>query len=333
MGRDQSIGLDIGTYSIKVTSLETGSNGKTLTSYNVKTLPIDIKSTQKEKMIRETLEEIALKPEAVNLSVSGPDVIVRFIDLPNMTKDQLVNALVFEAEKYIPFNVNEVILDSIILGAAGDPSQMRVLLAAVKKDHVENLAKMMDNMGMRINCIDIDPFAMFNAYLNSVKVEEEESSAFLLIGHSTTDILISIGSIPCFMRQIQIAGRDITVAISKALSVPEEKAEKIKKEQDKESADRISQAMSGVLDDLIRELQLSFGYFENRFNRSIKTVFSSGGQVYQDGVLDYLSKKLGIEIRTWDPLKGITLDGSISGKDIESVSGMLAVSIGLSLRG
>ena len=329
----KTVGLDIGTYSIKATVLDIISGEKTLKEYTILTLPAEAKTAQKEKFINDVFQEMEIKPDTVNLSISGPEVIVRFIDLPTMSKEQLENALVFEAEKYIPFDVNEVILDSIILGEGAESGQMKVLLAAAKKELVEELVKITEEMGISINCIDIDPFAMFNSYMSTLESPPEDSSAFLILGNSTTDILISSGAQPCFMRQIQIAGKDITEAISESCSVSFDKAEEIKKDPDGENKEKVLQATSSVLDDLVRELQLSFGYFENRYNKNIQHIMASGGMIYQEGVLPALSDKLGMEVKKWDPLKDIKLDDSISKQDIDTVSSLLAVSLGLSLRG
>jgi Tfp pilus assembly PilM family ATPase len=93
------VGLDIGSYSIKVVSLKQENENNILTGYNVKQIPPETKSSDLEKLVKETLEEVDLHPGDVNLSVSGPNVIVRFIDLPKMNKEQLGSALAFEAEK------------------------------------------------------------------------------------------------------------------------------------------------------------------------------------------------------------------------------------------
>ena len=328
--RDISVGLDIGTYSIKLVCLAFDKGGAELVKYALVKLPEGVKPSQKADIIQDILEKSGVTTRSLNVSISGPDVIVRFIDLPRMTKEQLNNALVFEAEKYIPFNVNEVVLDSIILGEGAETGQIKVLLAAAKREPVEELVKTVDDIGYDINCIDIDTFAMFNSYLNSYEAPDAESNAFVLFGHSTTDILIASGDKPSFMRQIQIAGSDITGAISKGLSISGREADELKKEH--REAEKAMISATQVLDDLVREMQLSFGYFENRYNRSIKSVFFSGGQVYQSGMLDVLAEKLGIELILWDPLKNISTGEGVDISEIEKISGMFSVSTGLALR-
>jgi len=331
---EETVGLDIGTYSIKVISLLKEAGENVLTAYNIKKISPDNKKIKAEEVIRETFDEIDIHPETVNLSISGPDVIVRFINLPKMNKDQLTSALSYEAEKYIPFNIDEVVLDSIILGDAPEAGQMRVLLAAAKRDHIEEKVKLLDKLGLSVNLIDADPFAIFNAFTEFNVPEKEEASAFLDLGHSYFDVLVSVGKDPCFMRQIQIGGKDFTKEVYGHLGLEPKEIELLKipnKEQTEE--EKMKTPATAVLDDLIKELQLSFGYFENRYNKSIANIYCSGGLSSQQKVVDYLGEKLGISMKKWNPAESIKLSENILREDLSTVSSQLAVSLGLALRG
>lgn len=330
---EAAIGLDIGSYSIKVTAVEKISGNNTLSAYNIKNTFLDAKNLTREQFVRETFDEIDLRPETVNLSISGPDVIVRFINLPKMSRDQLEGALTFEAEKYIPFNISEVILDFLILGDASEAGQMKVLLAAAKREPIREKAEMIERMGMTANLIDTDPFAMFNAFTESNSPIEDSGNVFLDLGHSQTNVLISIGVVPAFIRQIQIGGSDFTKALCDSMGITPEKAEELKMSSEEADIQKIMQATSSVFEDLIKEMQLSFGYFENRYNKSIGGVYSSGGMSCQSGVTGHLSEKLGIRVSNWDPLKNIEFSDNLSKQDIDLVAPQLAVSIGLALRG
>ncbi len=329
----ETVGLDIGSYSIKVTSILKEVTGKTLAAYNIKRIPSNGKTVKLEQYLDEALKEVDLHPERVNLSVSGANVIVRFINLPKMNRDQMENALTFEADKYIPFDVNEVVMDFLILGDAPEPGQMRVLLAAARRESVEAKVKLVEKLGLSVNIMDIDSFAMFNAFLEANPVIEESGKAMINLGYSQTNVLVSIGKIPCFMRQIQIGGKDITETIAKNAGITFDEAEEMKLRADEQDKEKITQAMATVMDDLIREIQLSFGYFDNRFGKGVSELYCCGGVIYQPGVLDYLSEKIGIQVKNWNAAKGMKVAENLSLQDIDVVGPQLAVSIGLALRG
>jgi type IV pilus assembly protein PilM len=327
----ESVGLDIGTYSIKVVSVKKEKEGNILTGYNIKKIPPDAKSSDTERLVQEAFEEIDLHPSEVNLAISGPNVIVRFVDLPRMNKDQLENALSYEAEKYIPFNINEVVMDSLILGDAEETGQMRVLIAAAKRDLVESRVSLLEKMGIDVGVMDIVSFAVFNAFLASTQAEDK-GNAFFDFGHSESNVLISIGSQPCFMRQIQIGGKDIAKAISKDIGVPIEKAEELKLNTDEVGRERVRQSSFTVLEEIMREMQLSFGYFENRYNTPVSNLYCSGGMFFLEGVMEYFETKSGLKVEKWNPAKGLTVSENLSFEVVDSVSPQLAVSIGLALR-
>jgi type IV pilus assembly protein PilM len=330
---EAAVGIDIGSHSLKIVAMSGASGKRTLTAYNIKNLSLLAEKHDIRSRISEALGEIDLAPSGVNLSISGPDVIVRFITLPKMTKEQLDGALVFEAEKYIPFNTSEVVLDCVILGDAQAEGNMRVLLAAAKRKPIEAMVAELDALGIAVNVMDINAFAVLNAFTSSGHTFSEKAVALLDIGHTHTDFLISIDNAPCFMRQIQLGGRDIDVIIARNLSVDMEKAQEYKMGIGEFDKEVVNQAALQILDDIVKEIQLSFGYFENTSAMTVDNIYCSGGMVYRPGVLEYLSGKLGIDVKKWDPFAGAKTADIISLEDLNSISSRLAVGVGLALRG
>ncbi|MBD3296896.1 MAG: hypothetical protein GF392_05960, partial [Candidatus Omnitrophica bacterium] len=318
----QSVGLDIGTHSVKIIAMDRTDSGSLLTAYNIKDIPSGSKAADLSDIISSAMNELDLKPEDVNLGFSGPGVIVRFIDLPRMTRDQLEGALSFEAEKYIPFNVNDVVMDFIILGDSLEKGKMRVLLAAAKKELIQERLDLMKSLNMDINVLDIDALAVFNAFLAANDQDVEQNSAFFHFGHFQGDVLVATGQTPAFIRQIQIGGKDIAAGIRKDEGSSEDPLPVILDrvpEKFDESVTGLSTTLS-ILDDIARELQLSFGYFENRYNTKIKQVYCSGGMSFKDNIMAYLSEKTGIEMKGWNPLENIELADHIAAEDVNKVA-------------
>ncbi|MFH1877572.1 MAG: type IV pilus assembly protein PilM [Candidatus Omnitrophota bacterium] len=331
---EEAIGLDIGTSSIKIAAIKAVGESNILTGYNIKKIPyvtnhqIDLKD-----YIAQTFEEIDMHPAEVNLGVSGAGVIVRSVDFPKMNREQLGNALNFEAEKYIPFNIDEVVMDFVIMGDNAEGTKMNVLLAAVKRDLVDSRVKLMERLGISINIMDVDSLASFNAFQMSNQ-ENNAENAFFHFGYSQTEVLISVGKWPAFIRQIQIGGKDIYAAVSKELDAPPDKAEAMMAEPGMgKEKERIIKASAPVLEDIIRETQLSLGYFENRYNKSVADIYCSGGMVSNEFFMNYLSEKTGLVLKKWDPVAGVKLADHILMEDLSRVGAQLTVGVGLALRG
>jgi len=328
----ETFGLDMGSHSIKVASVIKEADKPLLTACNIKKIPSgDEKSVKIGKLIGEAFSEVGASPVDVNLSISGSNVIVRFITLPKMNKAQLENAMIFEAERYIPFNVSEVILDFIILDDAAE-GQMNVLLAAAKRDFIQSQVDLFRKIGLNVNLIDVSAFALFNAFMLSNELPGDKGVAFLDLGHSQTNVLVVTGGMPRFMRVVQIGGGDITRAIIEETGLTNDKAEELKATGGGEFSEKVKQATVEVLDELVKEMQLSFGYFENKYSIPVSNIYCSGGMIYQAGVVEYLQEKLGIGIQKWSPIDGIAIAENIPRESIDPVAQQIAVSIGLAIR-
>ncbi|MBU1657081.1 MAG: pilus assembly protein PilM, partial [Candidatus Omnitrophica bacterium] len=164
-------------------------------------------------------------------------------------------------------------------------------------------------------------------------VPGDKGTAFLDLGHSETNVLVTTGNIPRFMRVIQIGGDDITRAIAEDMGIDRQAAEELRVSDGSENREKVDRSVFAVLDELAEEMRLSFGYFENKHNTTVSNVYCSGGMISQKGLVEYLQEKMGTGFNVWNPVSGVNVSESIPGETIDAVSAQLAVSIGLALRG
>lgn len=129
------VGLDVGSHAIKIVELSNASDRPVLAGIGLRNI---IGSSAKEisGSIKSLCEECKISQREINISVSGPAVIVRFISMPKMRDDELKSAVRYEAEKFIPFDINDCIIDYQILTKDTKDNKLALLLAAVKKEHV-----------------------------------------------------------------------------------------------------------------------------------------------------------------------------------------------------
>jgi Tfp pilus assembly PilM family ATPase len=164
ISRSQRIlGLDIGSSSVKGVELARTGDRYTITGYAER--EISSAGTLKDA-IAAVIREGRFKSKQVISSVSGRSVIVRYVNTPFMKQDELKNSMRFEADKYIPFDVNEVILDCVSLDGKPikDSGEMRVVLVAVKKEVVNEHVRVLQEVGLFPYIIDVDCFALGNAF-------------------------------------------------------------------------------------------------------------------------------------------------------------------------
>ena len=230
------IGLDIGCSSIKLVELKEEKNGFKLQNLVLSPLPPEaivdgalMDSVTIIDTIRDLITTSRIKTKDVVSSVSGHSVIVKKISLPFMTEAELEESIQWEAERYIPFDINDVNIDFQIFGSTPEnPEVMDVVLVAAKKDIINDYVSVIMESGLNPVIIDIDSFALENMLAINYDMDREEAIAIANVGASITNMNIIKNNISAFTRDIFKGGNQVTEEIQRQLHVDHEEAEKIK---------------------------------------------------------------------------------------------------------
>ncbi|MFH1023575.1 MAG: type IV pilus assembly protein PilM [Planctomycetota bacterium] len=345
------LGLDVGSHTIKAVELVQDGD-------KVELAGIAEGSLTAEKRVedaRKILSGARISTRRVVTAVSGRSVIIRYINMVEQDDESLRKSIVAEAKKYIPFDIEEVILDCQRLDkkdvppageeekpakevkAKGKGKEMKVLLVAVKRDYILEHAGFLRQLSLQPVVVDVDAFAIGNAYeMWAEGAPEEEVSgvtALLDIGATKTNVNIMNQRISCFTREVYIGGNDFREAIQKQMGVEEVEAENLLLDPGDKAA-AIQQAAATVLEELGNEVRLSFDYFESQFENEVGRIRLSGGMAYHpgfDGVLQDLFQK---PTAAWNPLERIPRQAKKK-FDEERIAGMgarFAVAAGLAYR-
>jgi len=293
-----SIGLDIGSAFIKAVKIKSSLGALELADFAQEpSLPDPVASLKKIK------EEKGI--DAVNISLSGPSTVLRYVVFPKMSREELRQALKFEAQKHIPFAVNEANLDGFILKNDLPDNKMLILLAAAKKDFVNLRLKMVSDAGLKVNVMDLDSLALLNCFNTGFSKEDLKSHktfALLNIGASNSSLNIIDDGIPKLSRDIRFGLSNITGKVDT------------------------------VLGTLVNEIRVSFDFFESQNASAVSKIFISGGGSVVPGLKDKLAGLLGIEAEIWDALKKISVASGINAEKLKEITPCLAVAVGLALR-
>ncbi len=295
------------------------------------------KLTQKKEKIvdaiKKGVKEADINERDVVSAVAGQSVIVRYIEMPHMSMEELAGAIRFEAEQYIPFDLANVELDYQVLEEKMEhtPDKMRILLVAAKTDLIKEHISILDGASLKPAVVDVDAFAMINAFERIKSPDKEECVALINIGHSLTNINILRGGVPYFTRDVFLAGKDITEALAKNFGLEFSQAEKLKRERGNVTeSDAFNKALHLGMEELVGEIRLSFDYYENQATeKNISHVFLTGGTSLLPQIDKFLSESLGMTVEAWDPFKDLKISGGV--KEWGHVAPTLAVSLGLAL--
>jgi type IV pilus assembly protein PilM len=339
------MGLDIGSSAVKAIELKPTGKGYRVTAIGVEPIPPDsivdgaiIDGGAVADAVRRLFANAQFKARDVAASLSGNSVIVKKITLPAMTEQELSDSIYWEAEQYIPFDIQDVNLDYEVLAGNGGASQgtMDVLLVAAKKDKIGDYTNVITQAGRTAVVVDVDAFAIQNAYEVNYGFEPGTTVALLNAGASATNINILHGAQSVFTRDISMGGNAFTEAVQRELGLPYELAEQLKKGQDVEGAtyDDARPVLKAMTDNILLEVEKTFDFYKaTASNDRIDRIVLSGGASRVDGFAEALAARFGTEVMAFDPFRQVTLDaarlGSISPEELAPVA---AVAVGLALR-
>lgn len=324
----KTIGIDIGSTYLKSVELSSHVDKADLVNFTIEPIQLDLVSS---------LKKVPHLSEAsdINISVGGPSTVIRYIDFPRMAEEEFRKSLKFEAEKHIPFPIQDVSLDGYILKDNLPDNKMLVVVAAVKKDLLTMRLKLFQDLGLKVNLVDIDSLSMVNAFNYNYAFDESlknKTLALLNIGAQNSSLDIIDNGIPRLSRDIHIAGNSLTQKIGEALGLDIKKAEEYKNNVNKEDINKVLEIVTPTLSAITAEIRASFDYYESQSASSVEKIFLSGGGASLSGINEILTTLLGIEITLWDPFKKINLTQGIDAVKLKATSNLLTVAVGLAIR-
>ncbi len=337
------LGLDIGTSSIKLVELTESKGNYRLKNFGISKLPketivngVIINADPLIQSIRNLLSNLKITKKDTVISISGHPVIIKKISLPFMSEEELEPVISTEAEQYIPFDLDEVNMDFQILGVNEEnPDQMDVMLVAAKKAMIEEYVDSLKNAGLRPRIIDIDVFALENAFNMNYLYEENEMFALIDIGASVTNINIIKNGTSLFNRDIFLGGTQITEEIQKELQVSFEEAEMLKTGEHIEGIDQalLNQTIAKTTSSIAREIQRTLDFFTGSSYADINHIYLSGGGSKTPGLKELIEEKIEVNIEFFDPFKMIRYDKKTFDPEyIKDISIFASISVGLASR-
>ena len=338
------IGLDIGCSSIKLVELKEDKNGYKLQNLAISPLPPEaivdgalMDSVTIIDAIRDAIGASKTKTKDVVTSVSGHSVIVKKISLPFMTEAELEESIQWEAERYIPFDINDVNIDFQIFGSTPEnPETMDVVLVAAKKDVINDHVSVIMESGLNPVIIDIDSFALENMLAINYEIEKEEPIAVANVGASITNINIIKNNVSAFTRDIFKGGNQITEEIQRQLHVDHEEAEHIKvgTKVDLTSQPIIQNVLKAAAESLANEIGNSIEFFQSTttYEKIAKLYLSGGGSKIKDFDI-VLQQQIGIPVEIVNPFKKIDYSGrNFDMEYLREIGPIMAVGVGLASR-
>jgi type IV pilus assembly protein PilM len=337
------VGLDIGSSAVKAVELKAAGRGYRVATYGSEPLPPDsivdgaiIDGAAVADAIRRLFDGRGIRTKDVAASLSGNAVIVKKITLPTMTEAELAESIYWEAEQYIPFDIQDVNLDYQVLdGPDGGKGTMDVLLVAAKKEKIADYTGVIAQAGRTAVIVDVDAFALQNAYEVNYGIEPAAVIVLLNAGASATNINILSGEQSVFTRDVSIGGNAYTEALQRELSLPYEVADQLKRGETVEgvSFEEARPVLRAVTENVMLEIQKTFDFFKATASSDrIDRLVVSGGASRAEGFTEILAERFGAPVEAFDPFRRVAFDArKVPGHPAE-IAATAAVAVGLALR-
>ena len=339
------VGLDIGSSAVKAVELKAGGKGGDeyqLVNIGIEPLPPEaivdgaiMDSGAVIDAIQRLFQTQKIKTLDVATGVSGNAVIVKKISLPQMSQEELAESIHWEAEQYIPFDIQDVALDYEVIEGGGG-GNMDVLLVAVKKDKISDFTSAISQAGRNAAIVDVDVFALQNCYEVNYGIDPGRVVALLNVGASIMNINIIKGGTSIFNRDIAVGGNQYTDAIQKDLNLSFDQAEALKKGErvDGAAPENLHPILQVVSENIAMEIQKTFDFFratssEDRLDR----IFLAGGTSKVQGLRDLLSERFEAGVEMLNPFNSVTYNPRDFDPDfINDVAPSAAIAVGLAAR-
>jgi type IV pilus assembly protein PilM len=287
--------------------------------------------------IRDLVAKHKVKTKDAVVAVSGNSVIIKRIPLPVMTQQELDESITWEAEQYIPFDVNDVNIDAHIVNAGGAGGQMEVLLVAARKEVVNEVQGLVLEAGLKPAVVDVAAFALENCFGLNYDVGRG-NVALVNVGASTVNINVLRDGASAFTRDLPIGGRQYTSEIQRAMGISYEEAESFKVGGD--DGDRaavvpaeVERVLANVSDTLSLEINRSIEFYMGGTGGSLSAIYLSGGAAGTPGLRAALAEAMRAEVQIMDPFRRIQVDErAFNPRFLHDVAPQAAIAVGLALR-
>lgn len=336
------IGIDIGTGAIKLVEVAWEKGKPVLKNVGIKKLPNNviedgriIDSQQLTELLSQLLATTHTTSKNAVVAVGGRIMFARELLFPTMTMTELGEAIKWDLEKYIPYAANSYYFDYSIVGKGTLETEIKVLLVASPHDHVDNIINMINDVGLKLVAVDVEPLALYRIFTEAEKAMVIDIGAFL------SQITVFQNGSPAVIRNIPIGGQNFSNIIMDTLKIPFHEAEQMKHQQlflleeniESEYIE-VKHQMELLIGEFVRDIRRTAEYYQQQnTDVIIDKILITGGGAQLGNLVEYLSTQVDMPATIYDPLVKLNVSNNFDKNYLKQVALQLGTAIGLALRG
>jgi type IV pilus assembly protein PilM len=340
LGGKTTVGLDIGSGFLKLVAIDHGKGEPQLSGVSVTPVLADAiveGEIMDPGIVSDTIQGLfktaGIKQKRVVVAVGGRDVIIKKIQVDRMKQSEAYDVVRWEAQQHVPFDIEAVELDFQILDPDGEGLQMDVLLVAAKRDLVEDKVQLLSQAGLEAEVVDVDAFALHNAFGVNHPEAMEGLTALLNIGHELTNVNVLDHGIPLLTRDLTVGTRKIREDLQRERGVSADDAEAMLKGF--ERSPDLDPYVQGRGEEIAVGVERASAFLQSasREAGSIQRVYCCGGGARVPGLTDILHQRLNMPVEVANPIQRLSVkDGVFDAVNLDEVAPLLMLATGLALR-
>lgn len=337
------LGLDIGTSSIKIAELDVSKKGVQLLSFGFAPTPAnsvaageisDISSIS--IAVQGLLREIHSKRKYIATGMWGTAVIIKKITIPKMDRKLIRDQIRFEAEQYIPFDINNISLAHHVLSTSATADTIDLLLIAAQNELVMQYTSVVEATGMRCSVLDVSGFALANCFEANYGKFSRDVVGILNFGASITNFVVIHNGDVVFCRDIPVGGANYTNEIHKGLTISTAEAEALKLSavSRREVPDEVHTIIASTNEVVTEEVRSSLDFLSATTNGlTLSRCFYTGGSSVTTGLIETVSRVTGIPFEPFNPFAKVRANPRKFSQDyLNQISHFAAIATGLGMR-
>jgi type IV pilus assembly protein PilM len=340
LGGKTTVGLDIGSGFLKLVAIDHGKGEPQLSGVSVTPVLADAiveGEIMDPGIVSDTIQGLfktaGIKQKRVVVAVGGRDVIIKKIQVDRMKESEAYDVVRWEAQQHVPFDIEAVELDFQILDPEGEGLQMDVLLVAAKRDLVEDKVQLLAQAGLEPEIVDVDAFALHNAFGVNHPEAMLGVTALLNIGHELTNVNVLDQGIPLLTRDLTVGTRKIREDLQRERGVSAEDADAMLKGF--ERSPDLDPYVQGRGEEIAVGVERASAFLQSasREAGSIERVYCCGGGARVPGLTEILNRRLNIPVEVANPIQRLDVkDGVFDTVNLDDVAPLLMLATGLALR-
>lgn len=339
------IGLDIGSNCLKAIELELSPKGDLkLISFGMAPTPTEcvsngmiINSQELVTTVQGIIGQSKMTTKSCVTGLSGSSVIIKKITIPKVNSKVLKDTIRFEAEQYIPFDINSVVLTFVPLKANLNEETMDVLIIAGQNEILIQYVEVIALSGLKCSIMDANNFALANCFEYNYGLFPNETIGLMNFGHETTNFVVINNGEVLFCRDLGVGGLNFTNEISRGMGVTLAEAEsfKISAVSGMEVPDEVHSIINSETERFVDEIKNSFEFFSaSNPNTNIDRYYFSGGASQMISLIEQVAHALNAPFERLDPFKKVKIgDSKFNPSFLKQISHFVPIAIGLASRG